>query len=347
MRKFRWMTAPIALLYGSILYVRNFLYNKGVLKSHRPSMKTIVLGNLSLGGTGKTPMVEYLLRLIPHGKVAVLSRGYGRETTGTYTVQPTKSTAREAGDEPLQIAGKFPEVPVVCDVDRLRGLEYIEKNFPETQIVILDDALQHRRLRGGLNILLTPFEKPFPRDHVLPWGELRDHPVRAHQADVFVVTKTPPSPDPNEKSRIQTDLDKYGKPVFFSTIRYGEMRKLFGTDRGDLVEGEGVIVVTGIAKPSYFLEEIRKKYAVVRHFSFPDHHAFTAGDLGLIRDFIGNFAGAIHAVITTEKDAVRLVEYRERWDDHLPPVYGWEIETDFGKRKSEFDQVILNYVDQP
>ncbi len=346
MREFRWITGPVAKLYGSVLYLRNVLYNKGFFKSYRPQIKTIALGNLSLGGTGKTPHVEYLLNLLTERKVAVLSRGYGRSTRGTYFVDPKRSIAAEAGDEPLQIARKFPPVPVICDGDRVRGIRYIEEHYPETSVIILDDALQHRRVRAGLNLLLTPFERPFPSDHILPRGELRDHPIRARQADAFIVTKTPPDADETTKAAKVSMLTAYGKPIFFSAIRYGNIQQLTGG--GDtLPPGSRVVLLTGIARPQNFLETAKEHYEVVHHFSFPDHHAYTVRDIKSIRDFIGNFVGPIDGVVTTEKDAMRLMGRTDISKEWTVPVFYWMICMDFGPYKAEFDQLINNYVDQP
>lgn len=346
MREFRWITGPVAKMYGGVLYLRNVLYNMGLFKSYDPQVKTIALGNLSLGGTGKTPHVEYLLNLLAAHNVAVLSRGYGRNTRGTYSVDPGKSTAGEAGDEPLQIARKFPQVPVVCDGDRVRGIRFIEERFPETSVIILDDALQHRRVRAGLNLLLTPYDRPFPSDHILPRGELRDHPIRARQADAFIVTKTPPDADEKTKTAKISLLAMYGKPIFFSGIRYGEVVGLHGDGRNTLSPGNRVAVLTGIARPENFLHAVEENHEVVRHFSFPDHHAYSAQDIKAIRDFIGNFDGPIDGVVTTEKDAMRLVGRTDISKEWTFPVFYWKIRMDFGPYKSEFDELIHNYVDQ-
>lgn len=347
MRAVRWIATPVAKLYGAILYLRNVLYNRGILRSHRPEVKTIAVGNLSLGGTGKTPHVEYLLELLEPLPVAVLTRGYGRTTKGTYVVDPHRSTASEAGDEPLQIARKFRNTPVICDGNRIRGIQFIRSQFPDTEVIILDDALQHRRVAAGFNILLTTYQRPFTTDHVVPLGQLRDHPIRARNADVFVVTKTPPDTEPASRSNVKEALAAYRQPIFFSSIRYESIRTLTSQAHPTPPAGSSVVLITGIANPERFHRAAANRFEVVHHFSYRDHHAFTPRNLNSIRDFIGNFDRSLSGVLTTEKDAMRLLNHAQVLDRWTVPVFYWKIGVDFGSQKSSFDQLILNYAHEP
>ncbi|HKL04098.1 MAG TPA: tetraacyldisaccharide 4'-kinase, partial [Cryomorphaceae bacterium] len=219
MKKIRLIFLPFSWIYALIVWLRNKLYDWGVFQSSRVSVKTIVIGNLALGGTGKTPHIEYVLKLLNDQNIAVLSRGYGRKTKGTVFAN-SDATAETVGDEPLQIALKFPHIPVVVDEDRLRGIESIRQKFPQTQAIVLDDALQHRKLKGGLNILLTTFSNPFFRDRYLPAGNLRDHKIRARQSDAILVTKCPINISESTIQSFNKRLLPYAKPVNYNRVKY-------------------------------------------------------------------------------------------------------------------------------
>src|SRR5690554_84910 len=344
MKNIRRLLLPFSFLYGGVLWLRNILYNTGVLRSVSPEIKTICIGNISLGGTGKTPHIEYILHLLEHKKTAVLSRGYGRKTTDTYVVTQ-KSNTLEAGDEPLQIARKFHNTKVVVDGNRLRGMAFIKKHFPETEIVLLDDAFQHRKLKAGLNILLTTFDQPFTSDYYLPAGNLRDHKIRAKQADAIVVTKCPEDLSDSKRKAIKNKLSKYSQHILFDKIEYKKPLPVVSSLQKPITDYKKVFLITGIAKPQFFYQKAEKSFNVVKHYNFRDHYQFTPSDLERFRNFIGSFAPGEICALTTEKDAMRMLHLFKYSDPDVMPLFYWEIGINMGVYKTEFDNLILNYVE--
>ncbi|MBK8614791.1 MAG: tetraacyldisaccharide 4'-kinase [Flavobacteriales bacterium] len=298
---------PFALLYGGILRLRHALYDAGILSSTRPTMPTIVVGNIALGGTGKTPHVELVLRTLGNGPWATLSRGYGRKGTDFLEVTGSENAER-VGDEPLQVKAHFPHVHVFVGADRVKALAHITRTAPEVTAVVLDDALQHRPLCAGLNIVLTTWSKPWCDDALLPAGELRDLPYRARLADVVVVTKSPlaPGPDVVEAWRERLGL-REEQTLFFSGLVYdrpiGLCPSLTEVPTGP---DAGAILFTGIADPAPLLDHTRKLWGEVKHVAFPDHHAFTLADLTHLAGVFDTFARQRKTLVTTEKDAARL-----------------------------------------
>ncbi len=215
-------------LYGMGVYVRNMLYHADILKSTSVDIATICVGNLAVGGTGKTPMIEYLVRLLsPQYKVAILSRGYKRKSKGIQTSVGTEVSSSLLGDEPMQMHLHFPDVPIVVSADRVKGVHYIQEHFPDVQVILLDDAYQHRALRCGYNILLTPESRIYVDDHLLPWGRLREHAYRANRADIVVVTKCPEKMQPIEQRNIINRLNLAPfQALVFSWLRYEKLRSL-------------------------------------------------------------------------------------------------------------------------
>ncbi len=341
MKLLRLILLPISVLYGAILWLRNKLYDWGLIRSKKAGIKTIVVGNLALGGTGKTPFIEYLINLFPQRHIAVLSRGYGRKTSGTLFAEP-HSTAEEIGDEPLQLVKKFPEITLCVESDRLKGIEAIKAQNPNVEFIILDDAFQHRKLQGGFNILLTTFQRPFYKDYYLPSGTLRDHKVRAKHADIVVVTKTPPGINESEKERVKSKLQKLKKPIFFSHLNYGDYTPIGAS--GSLKDYDTYAAVTGIANPELFIERIAEDFSLEKHFKYPDHHSFNRQNVQEFKDFIGSFAGGKLAFITTEKDAMRLLKFEKElkvWDLHF---FYLPVQVIFKKGKSDVERLLRNYI---
>lgn len=304
-RIFFW---PFTVLYGAILLVRHGLYDIGILKSSRPIIPTIAIGNLALGGTGKTPMMELLLRTLQGtAPTATLSRGYGRKTKTIHEVEQGDSAAH-SGDEPVQVKTNFPEVRVFVGADRVQAIEKIRSDVPEVKAVVLDDALQHRRLNASLNILLTTAQRPYCDDALIPAGTLRDVRSRAKAARIVVVTKcaTLPTPDEQVLWRKRLDLDQ-GQELFFAGIAYDEPRTINGVTYGGATgKSASALIVTGMVQPEPFVRHIRSLFGKVEHIAFPDHHAFTTADLQRLADVFGSFAAGPKTLITTEKDAARL-----------------------------------------
>lgn len=297
----RILLAPVAVLYGMALMVRHVLYDAGILLSIRPSVPTIAIGNLALGGTGKTPMLELVLRLLTGTtSLATLSRGYGRRGSDFHEVRPDDS-AEHSGDEPVQVKRKFPHVRVFVGADRVAAIEGIQSALHDVRAVVLDDALQHRRLDAGLNILLTTWQRPWFMDMLLPAGRLRDLPWRRKAARIVVVTKCPSLPSTAEqlswRKRLKLTTDQH---LFFAGIDHDPVRIV---NPGN--SPSSILLFTGIADPQPLVDYLTMQ-ARVEHIAFPDHHAFTMADLERLAVRFGTFAPGPKTLVTTEKDAARL-----------------------------------------
>ena len=300
---------PLSALYGWMMQQRNRQYDRGQRAVVDFIPKIIAVGNLSMGGTGKTPMIEWLIRLLKDDyKVATISRGYGRKTKG-FRLVGEEDTARTVGDEPLQFFRKYGEqVKVSVCEERILAVPEIVGEFPETQLFLLDDAYQHRKIGRDLNILLTAYDDLFTNDRVLPLGGLREPKAGAGRADLVVVTKCPAKLTPAEKEGITNVIREYAgnKPVFFSSIAYGEAEQVLGAEKAI---GSDTAVLTGIAKPAPFLSHVGELAAIKHHFNYKDHYAFTKGDLDRVEKMLNDLN--IRTLVTTEKDMVRLLSFRE------------------------------------
>ncbi|MBP8824063.1 MAG: tetraacyldisaccharide 4'-kinase [Flavobacteriales bacterium] len=314
MSALRLLLLPISWLYALVVRMRHALYDCGTLASHGTSVPSICVGNISLGGTGKTPHVELVLRTLlaanapaPHTPLATLSRGYGRQGTAFAEVRATDHS-EAVGDEPLMLKQKFNGVRVFVGADRAAGVEAITAQVPDLQAIVLDDALQHRALKAGLNIVLTTWRRPWYKDHLLPAGNLRDLPYRARQADVVIVTKCPALPTPEGRHRWRERLGlREGQHLFFSGLEYDRPRSLIaGT--GPIAAGPGTsaLLFTGIADASPLEAHVRSLYGTVQHMVFGDHHAFSSKEQTLLAGQFHSFATAAKTLVTTEKDAARL-----------------------------------------
>jgi tetraacyldisaccharide 4'-kinase len=304
----RIVLAPPAWLYGAGLRIRHALYDAGLFRSVRPSLPTIAIGNLALGGTGKTPMLELVLRLLEGAlPLATLSRGYGRKGTGFHEVEAGDSFER-SGDEPVQVKRKFPEARVFVGADRVGAIERIQREVPDVKAVVLDDALQHRRLDAGLNILLTTWQRPWFTDALLPAGRLRDLPSRRKAARIVVVTKCPALPSPAEREQWRERLRlSDAQELFFAGIVYEPLSVASSELSGEAGQPptDNCLLFTGIENPQPLLGHLRQ-HATVEHIAFPDHHAFTHADLARIAHRYATFAPGPKTLVTTEKDAARL-----------------------------------------
>lgn len=301
----RTLLAPVAGLYGAVLRVRHALYDRGLLRSVRPAVPTIAIGNLALGGTGKTPMMELVLRTLQGmAPLATLSRGYGRSTRSIHEVGPA-DTAERSGDEPVQVKRNFPEVRVFVGADRPKAIARIVEAVPGVRVVVLDDALQHRRLQAGMYILLTTNQRPYVADALFPAGGLRDVRARARAARMVVVTKCPSAPTP---AQVQAWRERLGllpeQELFFSGIAHEEVRMLHGAAPSP--GNTQALLFTGIADPGPLVDHLRQRYAGVEHVAFADHHAFSAADLQGLAERFHKFAPGPKILITTEKDIARL-----------------------------------------
>ena len=304
---YAYLLAPAAFLFQGITAARNFLFDRGLLKSQKSPIPTLVVGNLSVGGTGKTPWVEFLVRqLRDEVAVGTLSRGYGRKTNGFRQVLPS-SAAGEVGDEPLQLYTNFKEeIPVFVGEDRVGATQKIQQLLPELQLLILDDAFQHRKLHPDFRILLTPYNSLFSNDYLLPMGRLRESRAGAKRADVVVVTKCPSELSLDEKNKLAQSLSPYLNAdalLLYSSTSYREPYQVAGPARTDVTT---VIALAGLADNGPFFTYCQQKFAVIDTFSFSDHYAYNPEDAGRIMEVLGQERGKNAVLLTTEKDAVKL-----------------------------------------
>ncbi|MBO9659582.1 MAG: tetraacyldisaccharide 4'-kinase [Chitinophagaceae bacterium] len=344
LKSFRILLLPFALIYWLAIVIRNWLFDTNISKSSTFALPLICVGNLSVGGTGISPMVEYLVRLLKDRyKVATLSRGYKRKTKG-YSLAGPSTTALEIGDEPMQFHLKFPEVPVAVGEERIVAIPQLLHDKPETQAIILDDAFQHRSVKAGLNIILTDYSNLFTRDFYLPTGDLRDLKSSYKRAQIIVVTKCDPAITEEEKKKIIKEISlQKGQQIFFTAIEYGEMYHILNANHYKTAENAEVLLITGIANPvplENWLEKNSQSYQVIR---YSDHHIFTIDDLKDIRKKFEALDAENKIILTTEKDAVRLVKFNQEisgWPIYVIPVRHHFLFNE-GDR---FDQSVVNYI---
>ena len=298
--------------YHWITWTRNRSFDKGVLVSRSFDLPVICIGNITVGGTGKTPHTEYLIRLLKDKyRLAVLSRGYGRKSSG-YILADEKVTMQRLGDEPYQMHCKFPDVTVAVDENRVHGILALLSRKKEPDVILLDDAYQHRYVEAGMNILLIDYNRPIWRDAVLPYGRMRESIQGAERADIIIITKSPRELESSEQMQIKERLAAIKEvPVFFSAMRYGEHYPLFPSYAAPGVpvgKGSNVLLVTGIAKPAPLKAELERRGANVRLMQYADHHNFSAAELDGIAAALASM-GSGGIMVTTEKDAARLASY--------------------------------------
>lgn len=310
LKSFRILLLPFALLFWLAISIRNFLFDKKILRSVSFGLPVIGIGNLSVGGTGKSPMAEYLVGMLKNKfQVAILSRGYKRKTRG-YSLANERSTALEIGDEPMQFHLKFPEIPIAVGEKRVEAIPQLLHDRPAIQAIILDDAFQHRRVLAGLNILLTDRGNLFTDDFYLPTGDLRDQKRSYKRADIIVVTKCVPALSEREKEKITLDIRPLShQSVFFSTIEYDEPYHIKTGQKKQWHESMEVLLVTGIANPKPLKNWVEVKSKVYYQILFPDHHVFRIDDLKDIKKRFEQIRADNKIILTTEKDGVRLLKF--------------------------------------
>ena len=349
----KFLLLPFGLLYGVVTYLRNKFFDFGILNQRRFNVPIINVGNLSVGGTGKTPHVEYLINLMhPQFKIATLSRGYGRKTKGFIEVKENNK-AIEVGDEPLQIKKKFNALDVFVGENRVNATKRILELIPELQVLILDDAFQHRYIEPSINIMLTTYDNLFTKDSILPMGKLREWKSGAQRADAIIVTKTPKIFSLLERRIITQEIKPQPhQQVFFSYLSYGDLvplkqqatKQVFGNEYF-FSRNYACILVTGIANPENLKTYLEERLETVKHLNFKDHYQFSKADLKLIKEHFETFNKQNKIIITTEKDAVRLSSPEFEEDLKGMPIFYLPIKVAFhGNDKNLFDEYILNYV---
>ncbi len=350
---FRYLLTPLAFLYGLGVRIRNQLFNWGILPAEQFDVPVICIGNLAVGGTGKTPHIEYLVRLLERScRVAVVSRGYKRRTKGFVLSTPASSSA-EIGDEPFQIKKKFPDIIVAVDEDRRRGIRTLLA-LPvgeRPEVILLDDGFQHRYVTPSFSIILTDYHRMFFHDKLLPVGCLREPIHAVERADLVVVTKCESDLKPIEHRIIESRMGLRPHQEWFITrVRYGELRPVFpgGTPlvKRDIRKNDDVLLFSGIAYPDSFVAEIKRFSTRVTALSFPDHHDFTQEDIAKIDRAFCRLGVGERWIITTEKDAARLYEnpfVPETWKSR---IYIQPIVVEFhGRKEAQFDMIIKKHID--
>lgn len=344
----KWLL-PLSWLYGIVVFIRNRCFKLGILKQEKYDIPIICVGNITVGGTGKTPHTEYLVSLLKEQfRVAVLSRGYKRKTKG-FVLAAETSTSKEIGDEPLQIKLKYPHIIVAVDTNRRRGIEKLlalpKENRP--QVILLDDAYQHRHVIPSFSILLTNYNRPMYDDRLLPAGRLREPAYYAEQANIIITTKCPQTIKPIKQRIIHHELKPYAyQSLFFTTFKYGKLTSVFSQEERieiSQIKKQNALLILGIANPDDVIKEIRTYTKEITSLAYPDHYNFKKGD---VRDIESKFKELNNPiVITTEKDAARLRELNlsEELKNNL---YYLPIEVSFvgDDAQEKFDTQILEHV---
>ena len=306
----RWLR-PLSSLYGLGVELRNQLFELNILKSRSFTTPVISVGNITVGGTGKTPHVEYLVRLLSkEAKVAVLSRGYKRKTHG-YLLADKDSTMRDIGDEPYQMKLKFPNIEVAVDANRCEGIDHLinDEQTKDTDVIILDDAYQHRYVKPGINILLVDYHRLIIYDELLPSGRLREPIESKKRADIVIITKCPDSLNPIDYRVLTKAMKLYAyQSLFFTSLHYGAPYLLFGGDetRVPKKQNSDVLLLTGIASPEQMIDDVQPNVKSLKPLTFPDHHAFSPRDIEKINNAFAAMPQESRVILTTEKDAARL-----------------------------------------
>jgi tetraacyldisaccharide 4'-kinase len=337
---------PLSLVYGGIMLLRNKLFDIGLKKEQSFGLPAISVGNITVGGTGKTPLTEHVIGILKDKyRVALVSRGYKRKTKGV-VIAGKNSTASEIGDEPGQILLKFPEVAVAVAEKRTEGIKaLLEAKGP--QVIVLDDAYQHRYVKPGLSILLIDYNRPLWKDYPFPAGDLREPLSGKKRADVIIVTKCPSGLTETEKAALLKKMaPEHYQHVFFTTVAYMPAVNLSGQE-GELEEGAEVVAVAGIADPNAFFRLLSEKYSPVEKIVYPDHHSFTNSDCDTITGALKKIRSENKAILTTEKDAVRLMDTGCLSDEVKSRIWYIPIKVAFlfGEEK-KFNQLIHSYVEE-
>lgn len=345
---------PFALLYGTGVIIRNLLFDLRILKSTSFSIPVISVGNITVGGTGKTPHTEYLIQLLKQEfKTAVLSRGYKRKSKG-FVLASTLTTMEQIGDEPYQMKHKFPEIHMAVDRDRCHGITKLTEpgSNLEVEVILLDDAFQHRYVKPGLSILLIDYNRPVYSDFLLPAGRLREPASGKKRADILLVTKCPETMGPDEQNHIREKLNPLpGQALYFTQFVYDDLYLLTSpTSKRDiqsLTNDTEILLVTGIASPHSLIKKLSVYTPHVNPLTFPDHHDFTEDDIKLIQRKFEQLSPGKRLIITTEKDAARLTSHPLMPNNIKGNTYVLPIKVAFLNQSDQsFNQKIIEYVRQ-
>ena len=336
----RFLLLPLSIFYGYVVGIRNKLFNWKILKSKTFNIPIICVGNLSVGGTGKTPHIEYLIKLLYNKKIAILSRGYGRVTKDLRFVKVDENYLL-VGDEPLQIKQKFPKVIVIVSENRIEGVREILKNHPETEVILMDDGFQHRYLNAGLNIILNNYEKPIYSDYLIPFGGLRESINSLKRAKIIITTKCPKLNE-EEKNYITTNLNLHkNQSKYFSSIEYDICKNLISKTTISNLKGYNILLLTSIANADNLKNYLENKENIVSHLAYPDHHKFSDKNIKyILRKFKDNNYDK-NIILTTEKDKVKLANFIDYFKGIN--IYYIQIKVNI-QNYEKFNNEILKYV---
>ena len=340
----------VSFFYGFIVSVRNEMFNLKILSSQEFDIPVISVGNITVGGTGKTPHTEYIVNLLKQSfKVAVLSRGYKRKTRGFYIVE-TSSKVDQVGDEPLQIKQKFSDQTVAVDAKRVRGIKNLLAGAAQHDVIILDDAFQHRYVSPGINILLTDYNRLITKDTLLPYGKLRESPSNKSRATIIIVTKCPPALKPIDERIITKELEiRPYQDLYFSRIEYGSIIPVFPGEESnsklELFQGITILLITGIANPAPLKEYLMHGSQTIHEMYFPDHHNYTNKDLDRIQLRFNGLTAERKIIITTEKDMIRFRDIETLPEALKKVMFYIPLKISFlNNAGKDFDLKILSYV---
>lgn len=344
----KWLL-PFSWLYGVIVYLRNKFFDWGILKHEEFDIPVICIGNITVGGTGKTPHTEYLIRsLSKKYKIGVLSRGYKRNSSG-FVLATAESTSQQIGDESFQIKRKFPDVIVAVDGDRRRGIKKLLALEAPPEVILLDDAFQHRYVKPSYTIILSDYNRPVYEDTLLPAGRLREPASSLRNANMILVTKCPQDLQPIDFRIISHDINPFPyQSLYFTTFAYNSLHPVFMEESRslslDVLRGKQILLVTGIASPKMLLQKLSEYTDSVETMTYPDHYNFKAKDIKHITGTFNNLKSDNKLILVTEKDAARLVStdgIDENIKEHL---YYISIEVSFMGNESDFEEKIYKHV---
>ncbi len=348
---YKWLY-PISRLYGIGVGLRNKLFDWGILKERSFDIPVISVGNITVGGTGKTPHTEYLIRLLQqHYKVAVLSRGYKRKSKG-FVLATADTPVQVIGDEPFQMKQKYPDIRMAVDADRCHGIDCLCKNAPDTEVIILDDAYQHRYVKPGLSILLVDYHRLLSEDTLLPAGRMREPHSGKKRANIIIITKCPKELKPTEYRALTKQLEPLPyQRIYFTSLTYGKLYPLFAqapkvrlTDIGKVTH---VLLVTGIASPGKLTADLAPHCGPLDSLAFSDHHDFSDRDMARIQERFLALPDGKRMIITTEKDAVRLKVHPSLNEALKPYIYVLPVKVTFQlNQQDSFNSIITDYVRQ-
>lgn len=342
---------PMSLVYGLVVGIRNKLFDFRILRSVKFDFPVICVGNVTVGGTGKTPHVEYLVHLLGQKfHIAVLSRGYKRRTKG-YVESGHKTGPADIGDEPYQMSTKFDTAKIAVDENRVHGIQTLRHKHKKLQAVIMDDGFQHRHVEAGVNIVLVDYHRPVFKDHLLPYGDLRERSHALHRANIVIVTKVPHHIKPIEKRILIKELDLFPYQfLFFTTLEYGHPKPVFSSGKKGLKTDDlhhmSVLLVSGIGNPAPLISKIRSVSHHIDVMTFPDHHDYRERDIRDITLRFDNLKDKKKLIITTEKDAVKIRHQQKEISSSLKEkMYFMPVHIKFlDNKQEEFDEIIMNYV---